>query len=181
MRIINGARSPNAAVWFQFPYRPNLMEDGNMDKIKAALEDYARENPRSWHSFSYFRVDEVHPHLEKLVVTIGMNHRGSWQDLVGILQSKADCMCWLMEYSRTLGVIYDELPRRDLMYYAGALKEGGVRRHRFQLHDLTNIKKGGLPAASESNENNDETPTQTNVPREASDAKFLEQLMHSHG
>ena len=123
MRIINGARSPNAAVWFQFAYKANLMEQGNMDKIKAALENYAKENPRDWHSYGYFRVDEVHPDLEKLVVTIGMNHRSAWQDLVRILEAKAKIMTWLMEYSRQLGVIYDELPKRDIVYYAGDVRK----------------------------------------------------------
>ena len=64
MRIICGSRSPNAAVWFQFAYRPNLLQQNNMGKIKAALEQYARDNPRDWYSFgAYFRVDELHPEI----------------------------------------------------------------------------------------------------------------------
>ena len=183
MRIINGARSPNAAVWFQFAFRPNLMEDGNMDNIKAALEGYARDNPQNWHSFGYFRVDEVHPDVEKLVVTIGMQHRSSWQDLVRILESKASIMCWLMEYCRKLGVLYDELPKRELMYYAGDLKEGGVRQHRFQLHGPTNITNGGfnnLGSPPHSSVPNSPIPTGAK-PKTASDATFLERLKHSHG
>ena len=187
MRIINGARSPNAAVWFQFAYRPNLMEDGNIDKVKAALEQYAKDNPRNWRSYSYFRVDEVHPELEKLVVTIGMQHRSSWQDLVRILEAKAAVMCFLMEYSRKLGIIYDELPRRELMYYAGALKDGGVNQHRFQLHNPSNIAHGGTPFPSpprasqgHSRQTSQGTVEQMMPHREPSDAKFLQQLQHSH-
>ena len=155
------------------------MEDGNIDKIKAALEGYARDNPHNWHSFGYFRVDEVHPDIEKLVVTIGMQHRSAWQDLVRILEAKALIMCWLMEYSRKLGVLYDELPKRELMYYAGNLKDGGVRQHRFQLHNPTNITSGGFnnmaPQATPG------SPTFATNPKTPSDARFLDHLKHSHG
>jgi small-conductance mechanosensitive channel len=171
MRIINGARSPNAAVWFQFSYRPNLMEDGNMDKIKAALENYAKENPRDWHSYGYFRVDEVHPETERLVVTIGMNHRPPWQDLVRILEAKAKIMTWTMEYSRQLGVLYDELPKRDIMYYGGSLKEGGVHKHRYKLHDSANVVNGGFSM--------NQTSSPALSPQEATNAAFLSNLMQS--
>lgn len=182
MRIMNGARSPDAAVWFQFPYRANLMEDGNMDKLKAALEVYARENPRSWHSFSYFRVDEVHPHLEKLVVTIGLQHRSSWQDLVAVLEAKAKVMCWLMEYSRKLGLIYDELPQRDIMYYGGVLKEGGVSQHRFQLHNPSNITAtAAFPGPSSSPVTKQDSEQKVPTAQESSNSMFLAQLMQSHG
>ena len=147
MRIMNGARSPNALVWFQFPYRPTLMENGNFQKLQSAMEAYVKDNPRQWHSFSYMRVDEVHPSIEKLVVTFAVQHRSSWQDLAGILMAKAHLMCWTLEYGRNLGVNYDELPRRDLMYFAGSLKEGEVRDHRFKLHDNANITNSGFPVA----------------------------------
>ncbi|KAL3917070.1 MAG: hypothetical protein SGILL_004884, partial [Bacillariaceae sp.] len=191
MRIINGARSPNALVWWQFPYRPNLMEDNNIDRIKAALEQYASDNPRNWHSFSYFRVDEVHPGKEKLVVTVGMYHRSSWQDLVTILEAKSACMCWLLEYGRQLGVNWDELPRRDLLYYAGQLKQGGVKTHRFQLHDPSNITAATLPPpmnedrptplAFTSTKSQDDSIFQKKNENDdlSENAKFLEQLQHS--
>lgn len=205
LRIINGARSPNAAVWFQFPYRANLMdyfdEDGvdddgtrmrNIDKIKAELEIYAKENPREWHSFGYFRVDEVHPDLEKLVVTIGLQHRCSWQDLVPILESKAKVMCWLMEYSRKLNVIYDELPQRDILYYGGALKDGGVSQHRFQLHNPSNITTEPLPTSTMLPVKQSSAPpsppssvmshrnTQTPTAPESPNTMFLAQVMQTH-
>lgn len=175
-----------SAVWFQFAYRPNLMQDGNMDKIKAALEEYARDNPRDWHSFGYFRVDEVHPDIEKLVVTIGMQHRSAWQDLVRVLEAKAAVSCWLMEYSRKLGVLYDELPKREVMYYAGNLRDGSVRQHRYQLHDPTNITNDGFnmaprPAADFSTSSDSSMPAAAHRPRPSSDARFLEQLQDSQG
>lgn len=167
MRIVNGQRSPNAVVWFQFPFRPTLIQEpGMMDKIKAALEGYARDHPRDWHSYSYFRVDDVFPDQEKLVVTIGMQHRSSWQDLAGILEAKAAIRCWLMEYCHKLGVLYDELPKRQVMYYGGALKDGSAgltaaaadgmahgdthprRRQRFDLHDPANIQNDGFPVVT---------------------------------
>ena len=197
MRIMNGARSPDAMVWFQFPYRANLMEDDNINKVKQALDKYARDNPRNWHSFSYFRVDEVHPDIEKFVVTIGMQHRSSWQDLPTILEAKAQCMCWLLEYGRQLGINYDQLPKRDLLYFAGSLKEGGVNKHRYQLHDPSNITSGGsiLPpistggtalASSSSpfsyTKSQDDSIYEKRLDDNLSEnARFLEQLKHSQG
>ena len=145
-----------------------------MDKIKAALENYAKENPRNWHSYGYFRVDEVHPELEKLVVTIGMNHRSAWQDLVRILEAKAAIMTWLMEYSRQLGVLYDVLPNRDIMYYAGSLKEGGVSKHRYQLHDIANISSMGHTVESPI-----PTPGTSTASQTMSNAAFISQLRQS--
>lgn len=190
MRIINGARSPNALVWWQFPYRPNLLENDNIAKIKAALEQYARDNPRNWHSLSYVRIDEVHPDQEKLVATIGMNHRSPWQDLGTILEAKSACMCWLLEYGRQLGINYDELPRRDLLYYAGSLKEGGVQQHRYQLHDPSNIaptpirmkppQVDGMQDLSHDTKSREGSFFATTNDDLSTNAKFLEQLKDSH-
>ena len=177
------------------------MDDGNMDKIKAALEQYARDNPRNWHSFGYFRVDEVHPDIEKLVVTVCMQHRSAWQDLVRILEAKAAIMCWLMEYCRKMGVLYDQLPQRELMYYAGNLKDGGVQKHRFELHNPNNIVQGGfnnlgpthVPQGSfnsvihtaQRREQYDKAKDAPLSPVDVStapiDSYFLQQLKQSHG
>eukprot|EP00977_Amphora_coffeiformis_P004440 scaffold945_cov170-Amphora_coffeaeformis.AAC.20 len=143
MRIVNGNRSPNAMVWFQLPFNMTVMEGGKMASLKVSLENYARMHPHKWHSCSYVRADEFHPDIEKVVVTIGFQSRSSWQDLGGIYFSKSDLIAATIEYSRQQGIIYEELPQRQLHYKAGSLQKGGVWNHRAQLHSPSNIMSIG--------------------------------------
>jgi len=171
MRIVNGNRSPDAIVWFQFPFHISILEDGKFDALRAGLEQYARDNPRSWHSFSYCRVDEVHIELEKLVITIGFQHRSAWQELPKILMSKADLMCTTYKIGKSLGVNYDEMPKRELLYYAGVLKSGGVKDYRTNLHDSANIQSHSKDIELDVSNNN----------KASMDDLFLAQLQQSQG
>jgi hypothetical protein len=110
-----------------------------MDDLRAMLETYANDHPKQWHSYSYCRIDEVHAEKDKLVVTIGFQHRSSWQDLVAILNAKQNLMCYVLEYGKKHEINYEDLPTRQLMYYAGRLKNGGYREHRDSLHERDNI------------------------------------------
>lgn len=139
MRIVNGNRSQNAVVWFQLPFRTKILRDGRMDALRAMLEQYAQDHPKQWHSYSYCRIDKVHAENDKLVVTVGFQHRSSWQDLAGILNAKSELMCHVLEYGKKNELNYEDLPTRQLMYYAGRLKQGGYKEHRDSLHEPENI------------------------------------------
>jgi len=139
MRIVNGNRSPNAMVWFQLPFHISILQDSAMDRLKSALEKYALNNPREWHSFAYCRIGEYVVEKEKVVITIGFQHRAAWQDLGRILTGKAELIAYTYGVGKNLGVIYEELPKRDLVYYAGVLKDGGAKEYRGDLHHRDNI------------------------------------------
>ena len=78
MRIINMSRSPNAMVWFVMPFKTCILQDGRLEKLRMWLDLYAKDNPRQWHSFVYCRVDELQSHIDKLLITIGLQHRSNW-------------------------------------------------------------------------------------------------------
>lgn len=139
MRIVNGNRSPNAMVWFYLPFRTRILREGRLDALKAFMEQYANDHPRQWHSYSYCRFDTIIGEKDKLIATIGFQHQSSWQDLVGILTAKEELVCSILEYGRKHGINYEELPTRQLMYYAGQLKKGGYDEYRDSLHDPSNI------------------------------------------
>ena len=175
MRIVNANRSPNAVVWMQFPFHPSILKQDKLPLLRAALDKYAKERPRQWHSFAYCRVDKVDIEHEKLVITIGFQSRSSWQDLGRILSARADLMCFVLEWSKEYGVAYDEMPRRELLYYAGALKSGKVGEYRQALHNPDNIVDRSPEAGEEKDkENFDVDQTEAN-------ALFLSQLQQSLG
>lgn len=109
-------------------------------QLKGMLDQYAKDKPRRWHSFAYCRADGVYIEKEKVVVTIGFQHRESWQDLGSILFDKAELKCFCYEASKKLGIDYDELPKRELLYYAGVLKSGKADQYRKSLHSPENIQ-----------------------------------------
>jgi small-conductance mechanosensitive channel len=170
MRIINGNRSPSAMVWFQLPFHISILDGNKLDKLKAALEKYAQDHPRSWHSFAYCRVDKYHVEIEQVVITIGFQHRSAWQDLTRILFAKSDLVAYTWRVAKNLDVCYEELPKRDLLYYAGELKDGGEKDYRRDLHHRDNIVSQPKGVASD----------QTAVSNDSANAMFLSQLRKSH-
>jgi hypothetical protein len=142
MRIVNANRSPNAVIIFQLPFHISITE-GASDKLPAlrsALDKYARDHPNHWKCFMFCRVSELQIELEKAILVIGFQSRCSWQDAGRILFAKADLICHVYDLSKSLGVSYDELPKRQLLYYAGVLKDGRGHDYRQGLHHPDNIR-----------------------------------------
>jgi len=48
-------------------------------------------------------------------------------------------MCSTLEYGRREGIVYDELPGRQLLYSAGQLKRGAYPDYREKLHLPENV------------------------------------------
>ena len=197
MRIVNGNRSPHALVWFQLPYKLNVLEEEKMGALKAFLEGYAKLHPDKWHSCSYCRADLFEPDIEKVVISIGFQARCSWQDLVGLYFMKSDLMAATIAYGRQIGINYEELPQRHFQYNAGKLRRGGVWKHRAQLHGASNILSADeqVNGASGSDPHEQETPrAHSNLTRDeeplhddgggrtqlVADALFLSRLQGSH-
>lgn len=179
MRIVNGNRSQNAVVWFQLPFRTKILREGRMDALRNMLENYAKDHPRQWHSYSYCRIDEVHSENDKLVVTIGFQHRSSWQDLAGILNAKSELMCYVLEYGKKHEINYEDLPTRQLMYYAGRLKEGGYTEHRDSLHQRGNIINDDEVNFGSGMRRRTHQTSSTSLHADADDM-FLSQVQQSH-
>ena len=128
-------------VWFQLPFHISVLENDRIETLKRYLDKYAKDHPRDWHSFVYCRVDEYKVEQEKVVITMGFQHRSSWQDLGRILMSKSQLIAYVYHTGKNMGIMYEELPKRDLVYYGGALKDGGVKDYRRDLHQSENLMK----------------------------------------
>lgn len=88
----------------------------------------------------FCRVQTLHVELEQAVISFAFQHQSAWQDIGRILLTKAELLCFVYELSKSLGVSYDELPKRELLYYAGYLKEGSSQGYRKNLTNGDNIK-----------------------------------------
>ena len=178
MRVVNANRSPNAMVWFKIPMHISATENNMaiIERLKNRLDKYAKSKPRRWHSFAYCRADGVEIEQEKIVLTIGFQHRKSWQDLASILFDKSELKCYVYEVTKELGVVYDELPKRELLYYAGALKSGKAKTYRKILHDPDNIQD--ITSTDDKQVQMQKVPS--DVASKAASEGFLELLRKSH-
>jgi hypothetical protein len=175
MRIVNGNRSPNALVYFQFPFHISAL-DNDRAKLKVLmkrLDQYAKDYPRRWRSFAYLLINKFEIEKEQISAIIAFHNRKSWQDLTAILFDKSDLVGYVYDTSRQLGICYDELPSRKLLYYAGDLKTGKVFDYRKDLHAAENICDRNTA------ENISERSTEhTNLDAEVADG-FLNQADHT--
>lgn len=142
LRIVNANRSPNAVVTFQFPVHISIVAEkkDKMELLCSALDKYVREHPNHWKCFVYCRVNELRVELEQAILGIGLQHQCSWQDLGRILQTKADLFCYLFDASRSLGVNYQGLPDRGIMYYGGKINNGDDNDYRVNLTNAKNVE-----------------------------------------
>jgi small-conductance mechanosensitive channel len=58
-RITNCARSANAMVILILKLHIHLHDEQNLEKFKAALENYVADNPRLWELMAFFRCEEI--------------------------------------------------------------------------------------------------------------------------
>ena len=142
-------------------------------ELMAMLDKYAKDYPRRWNNFAYCRIDGIHIEQEKIVATIGFQHRKAWQNLGTILVDKSDLVGYIYELSKKMGISYDELPSRELVYYAGALKCGTTRVYRRGLHSAENIAEKDHGKCSDGEKEN-------GLASEPEDLLFLSRLKESH-
>jgi hypothetical protein len=149
LRIVNANRSPNAVVTFKLPLHISIVSE-KKEKLAlfcSALDKYVRDNPNHWKCFMYCRVHEVNIDREQAVLSIGLQHLSSWQDLGRILQAKADLLCYVFAMARTHEVSYEGIPDRGIMYYGGQLRNGG-NSDNYRVN-LTNVKNIEVPSITE--------------------------------
>jgi small-conductance mechanosensitive channel len=141
LRIVNANRSPNAVVTFELPFHIRIVDDTEkMEKIRKALDQYARDFPNHWKCFMLCRVNVLHIELEQALLFFSFQHQSSWQDVGRILIDKADLLCFVYELGKKLGINYDELPARHLVYGAGVLHDGVARSCRRDMIIDENVK-----------------------------------------
>lgn len=108
-RVINTSLSTNAwlYVYLKFPISVTFE---SLQIFQTALEQYFRNRPREWSTFSQFRATRVeadHGFIEYIVVG---QHRLAWVNYGELMQSKADLMHFSMELSKKLDIWYRNPP-----------------------------------------------------------------------
>lgn len=135
-----------ATVFIELYMHESIFDNGNLRKFRAALNKYAADRPRIWHSVSFCRHDEFDADSEKVKFAISVRHRNSWQDASRIKTNRADLVRFLHEKSKEMGVHYDEPPPQQIMYYGGALKEGELTDgYKRELLSVQNIRPPKAP------------------------------------
>mmetsp|Transcript_17852 Transcript_17852/g.32268 ORF Transcript_17852/g.32268 Transcript_17852/m.32268 type:complete len:203 (-) Transcript_17852:106-714(-) len=104
-RIINGARSPRmlAFVFLKFgidvPYQ-------KVQLFKKTMEEFAKQRPRDWLAFCGFRATRVEQEQGFIEYLMVLQHREPWQNIVPMLDSKAEITSFALEVSKKMGMRY---------------------------------------------------------------------------
>jgi Mechanosensitive ion channel len=124
LKIVNCARSPNAAVSLEMKFHMKMNEDGNINMFQTAVEEYLESNPRSWDSLKFLLLTELDTDNEHAIYQMTVIHRLGWQDAVRVAQSRAALVTFCFKAAKELGVQYST-PMPSRMLYHVQKKEGG--------------------------------------------------------
>lgn len=109
MRVINAARSPNAQIFVNMKFALDTPYE-KFEIFKAAIEQFLKDRPREWLCFGAFRPTEVAVEKGYVNYMTVAQHRNSWQDIGGVLTSKAELMTYELEVAKKLGMKYVSPP-----------------------------------------------------------------------
>jgi hypothetical protein len=96
MRVINAARSPNAQIFVNMKFAIDTPYE-KIQVFQAALEQFMKDRPREWLAFVAFRPTEVAVEKSYINYVTIAQHRSGWQDIGGVLASKAELMTYCLE------------------------------------------------------------------------------------
>jgi len=104
-RVINAARSPRALVYLHLKFGVDVPY-AKVQLFRKTVEEFVKARPREWLSLSGFRASKVETDLGYIAYVISCQHREAWQNLVPILQSKADLFSYCLEVQKQLDMRY---------------------------------------------------------------------------
>ena len=105
LRVINAARSPNAIVYVPLKFGIDT-EYEKIEIFRSAVEQYLKDRPREWLTFTGFRPTDVASDRGYIGYKVIAQHRNSWQAVGGILESKASLTTYCLEVSKQLEMRY---------------------------------------------------------------------------
>eukprot|EP00980_Cylindrotheca_fusiformis_P014033 scaffold3670_cov124-Cylindrotheca_fusiformis.AAC.9 len=104
-RIINGARSGRAYLSFTMKFGLSVPSE-TTTSFKEQLIEYVKSKPREWYAFFAFRITNIEASQGYVEYIIVVEHRESWQQVWGLLESLGDLRAVAFELSRELGMGY---------------------------------------------------------------------------
>ena len=105
LRVINAARSPCAQVFVNMKFPIDTPYE-KIEIFKAAIEQFLKDRPREWLAFVGFRPTEVAVEKGYINYVTIAQHRTSWQDIGGVLTSKAELVTYELEVAKQLAMKY---------------------------------------------------------------------------
>lgn len=100
-RVINMARSPKATVTISLKFPT----DAPFERVKVfeqSLREFIKARPREWANFNGFRAGAIHTDLGYIEYTVSLSHREAWQNIIAIINSKAEVAAFCLELSKQL-------------------------------------------------------------------------------
>jgi Mechanosensitive ion channel len=100
-RVINMARSPKACVGIDLKFAT----DAPHERIKIfdqTLRDFVKARPREWANFNGFRAGKICADLGYIEYSVSLSHREAWQNIIAIINSKAEVAAFCLELSKQL-------------------------------------------------------------------------------
>ena len=108
-KIINHNRSDRALVNFVLSMKSTVTQEEAMI-VKSAIEQYIRDNPRTWVTLINFFIIEMDPCNGVTKFAIRAQHQRSWQDLLPVLSARGDLLKFSTEVLIKLGIHYEQRP-----------------------------------------------------------------------
>lgn len=104
-RVINAARSPKMLVYVYMkfgvdvPYR-------KVKLFRKTVEEFVKQRPRDWLSMCGFRATRVEQELGYIEYVMVLQHRERWQNIVPMLNAKAEFSSFALEVAKKLKMPY---------------------------------------------------------------------------
>lgn len=105
-RIINAARSPKACVYLNLKFGVDVPY-AKVQLFRKTVEAFVKARPREWMAMGGIRAARVESDLGFIEYVISCQHREGWQNVLPILQSKADLFSYCLEVQKQLGMRYN--------------------------------------------------------------------------
>jgi len=104
-RIINAARSPRMVCSIYMKFGINVPFE-KLQFFRETLEEFIKARPREWIQLCAFRLTKMHADLGFVEYVLVLQHREPWQNIVAMLNAKAEASSFCLEVSKKLNMRY---------------------------------------------------------------------------
>jgi len=108
-RVINAARSPKMLVYVYMKFGVNVPYQ-KVKLFRKTVEEFVKQRPRDWLSLSGFRATRVCQELGFIEYVCVLQHREKWQNIVSMLNAKAEFSSFALEAAKKLDMPYRAPP-----------------------------------------------------------------------
>lgn len=104
-RIINAARSPKMLVYVYMKFGVDVPYQ-KVKLFRKTVEEFVKQRPRDWLSMCGFRATRVEQELGFIEYVMVLQHRERWQNVIPMLNAKAELSSFALEVAKKLNMPY---------------------------------------------------------------------------